>query len=41
MVLAPASWGWPAATCPGLLDLETPDHHTAVRELSKDAHIAT
>ena len=23
----------------GLLDLETPDHHTAMRELSKQAHI--
>ena len=40
MVLAPGELGLARGYVSGLLDLETPDHHTAVRELSKDAHIA-
>ena len=39
MVLAPGELGLARGYVSGLLDLDTPDHHTAVRELSKDAHI--
>ena len=39
LVLAPGELGLARGYVSGLLDLETPDHHTAVRELSKDAHI--